>query len=72
MEKKLRHFTWPVSVLKSGILQIREKCQNPYDLRILTLFLDLQNSTFKYPKVASKVFLFFRAVAVWISVKASK
>jgi hypothetical protein len=50
MEKELRHFTWPVRVLKSGILQIRKKCRNPDDLRILALFADLQNSISKYPK----------------------
>ncbi len=64
MEKELWHFTWPVRILRSGILQIRKKCQNPDDLRILALFSDLQNSTSKYPKITSKTFLFFRAVAV--------
>ncbi len=47
--KKLREFTWLVSVLTSGILQIRKKCQNPDILRILTLYSDLQNSTCMYP-----------------------
>ncbi len=47
--KKLRHFTWPVRVLTSGILQIRKKFQNPEIPRILALFSDLRNSTFKYP-----------------------
>ncbi len=64
MEQELWHFTWPVRILRSGILQIRKKCQNPDDPRILALFLDLQNSISKYPKITSKVFLFFRAVAV--------
>ncbi len=64
MEKELWHFTWPVRMLRSGILQIRKKCQNPDDLRILALFSDLQNSISKYLKITSKVFLFFRAVAV--------
>jgi hypothetical protein len=59
MEKELRHFTWPVRVLKSGILQIRKKCRNPDDLRILALFSDFHNFISKYSKMASKVFLFF-------------
>jgi hypothetical protein len=42
----------------------------PYDdLKILALFLDLQNSTFKDSKMASKVFFFWGAVSVPISVK---
>jgi hypothetical protein len=64
MEKELWHFTWPVRILISGILQIRKKCQHPDDLSILALFSDLQNSNPKYPKIISKVFKFFQAVAV--------
>jgi hypothetical protein len=69
MEKELRHFKWPVRVLKRGILQIQKKCRNPDDLRTLELLADLQNSISKNPKMASKVFLFFRAVAVRTSVR---
>jgi hypothetical protein len=47
-------------VLKSGILQIQKKGHNPDDLRILALFSNLQSSTFKDPKMTSKVFYFFR------------
>jgi hypothetical protein len=34
--KKPQHLTWPVTVslLKSGILKIRKKCQNPETLRL--------------------------------------
>ncbi len=40
--KKLRHFTWPVWVLISGISQI-------WKIQDSGTFLDLQNSTCKYP-----------------------
>jgi hypothetical protein len=72
MEKELRHYTWPVRVLKSGILQIRKKFCNPDDLRILTLFSDLQNSISKYPKMVTKLFQFFWAVVVWISARTPR
>jgi hypothetical protein len=48
--KKPRHFTWPVRVLISGISLFWKKCQNPAIPRILTLYSDLWNSTFKYPQ----------------------
>ncbi len=44
--KKLRHFTWPVRKLKSGISQIRKKFQNLEIPRIMAIFSDLPNSTF--------------------------
>jgi hypothetical protein len=53
--KKGRHFDWPLRVLKIEILQISKKWQNPKDFRILVLFSDLKNSTFKYPYRPCKV-----------------
>ncbi len=53
--EKLQHFTWPVRGLKSGISQIRKKFQNPVIARIMALFSDLRNSTFKYPYRPSEV-----------------
>ncbi len=47
--------TVPLRVLKVGILKIWKKWQNPIDLRILVLFSDLKNSTFKYPYRPCKV-----------------
>jgi hypothetical protein len=42
---KMVSFFINLEVLTSGIVQ---KFQNPEDLRILALFSDFQNSTFKY------------------------
>jgi hypothetical protein len=47
--KKLRHIACPFKILKSGISQIPKKCQNPEIIKILAIFSDLQNSSFKYP-----------------------
>ncbi len=44
--------------VKSGISQIRKKFQNSEIPRIMALFLDLQNSTFKYPYRPKEVPLF--------------
>ncbi len=44
-----------------------KKCQNPEDLRILTLFSDFQNSTFMClyrPCKLFRLFIFFPSVAV--------
>jgi hypothetical protein len=46
--KKLKHFAWPLEVLKSKILKIWKMCQDPEIFRILALFSDLKNSTCKY------------------------
>jgi hypothetical protein len=71
MEKKLWHFTWPVRVLKSGILQIRKR------VIILMIsefwhFFGFSKFHFEGPKNDKPSFLFFRAVAVWISVRAPR
>ncbi len=53
--KKLRNFDWPLRVLKNGILKIWKYWQNLEYLRILELFSDLTNSTFKYLYRSCKV-----------------
>ncbi len=63
------HMAWKGT--KSGTSQIRKKCHNPDDLRILALFSDLQNSTSKYPKNKQSI-SFFWAIAVRISVRAPR
>jgi hypothetical protein len=46
--KKWRHFDWPSRIHKKGNFENLKKWQNPEDHRILKLFSDLKNSTFKY------------------------
>jgi hypothetical protein len=55
--------------ISTYLAESRKRCHNPDDFGP---FLDWQNSTSKYPKMTSKVFIFFRAVAVWISVRAPR
>jgi hypothetical protein len=54
-QKMLRYFACSLGVLTSGVLQIWKKCQNIEDIRILTLFSYLPNSTWKYTQRTSIV-----------------
>ncbi len=71
--QKRRHFSWPLKVITSGILQIWKKYQNPKYLRILAHFSDFQNFTFKYlsrPCKVFRLFPFFRPFlcrSIWVS-----